>query len=160
EREMRAHGGFRTLRSVGNNRSVDVAAVRPSPGARLESPVLVLPGGPGVASVLPYRAFRRQAVRRGLDVIMVEHPGFGLSRTDNTGRDLPIESITIENAAEDLAIVLDAAGVERVVVYGSSYGSCLAQVFAVRHPDRVAGMVLDSPILSSDDVAVVRAYRR
>src|SRR5699024_10098482 len=36
----------------------------------------------------------------------------------------------------------------------------LAQVFAVRHPDRVAGMVLDSPILSSDDVAVVRAYRR
>ncbi|MFI0355237.1 alpha/beta fold hydrolase [Actinomadura sp. 9N407] len=123
-------------------------------------PILVIPGGPGVASVLPYRGFRKQAARRELDVLMVEHRGVGLSRTDTTGADLAIEQVTIENAADDLAAVLDAAAVERAVVYGASYGSYLAQVFGVRYPERVAGMVLDSPILSADDVDTVRAYRR
>lgn len=160
EREMRAPAGMWVRRPVGNGHRVDVAAVRPRPGDRRVPPVLVLPGGPGVASVLPYRALRKQATARGLDVVMVEHRGVGLSRTDTTGSDMPLEEVTVENTADDLAAVLDTAGIERAVVYGSSYGSYLAQVFGARHPRRVAGMVLDSPMLAADDVALVRAYRR
>ncbi|MEV4105976.1 alpha/beta fold hydrolase [Nonomuraea sp. NPDC049649] len=80
------------------------------------TPVLMTPGGPGVASVVPYRGLRKQAARRKLDVLMVEHRGVGLSRTDTTGVDLAVEQVTLENAADDLAAVLDAAGVERAVV--------------------------------------------
>lgn len=160
EQEMRTPAGMRVRRPAGNGQSVDIAAVRPRPGDGRVPPVLVLPGGPGVASVLPYRAFRRQAAQHGLDVVMVEHRGVGLSRRDTTGADLSVEEVTIENAADDLAAVLDTAGIEQAVVYGSSYGSYLAQVFGVRHPRRVAGMVLDSPILAADDVDVVRAHRR
>lgn len=45
-------------------------------------------------------------------------------------------------------------------MYGSSYGTYLAQGLGVRHPQRVAGMVLDSPILGADDVTAVRANLR
>ncbi|WP_187352056.1 alpha/beta fold hydrolase [Allosaccharopolyspora coralli] len=45
-------------------------------------PVVLVPGGPGLASVLPYWNLRSKATARGLDVIMMEHRGVGLSRQD------------------------------------------------------------------------------
>jgi len=136
----------------------DLAYVRT--GARGGTPVLVVPGGPGLASVLPYRSLRRLAAARGLDVIMVEHRGIGLSRRDDRGADLPLAAVTVEQVVADLAAVLDHAGVSRAVVYGTSYGTYLAQGFGVRHPGRVAGMVLDSPMLGTGDLPVVRAHLR
>ncbi|MFB9377797.1 alpha/beta hydrolase [Kineococcus gynurae] len=143
----------------GGHGSFPLHYVRTGPRGRL--PVLVVPGGPGLASFLPYRGFRRAAVRRGLDVLMVEHRGVGLSRRDHGGRDLPVEAVTVANVVDDLAAVLDHAGVAQAVVYGSSYGTYLAQGFGVRHPARVAAMVLDSPILGVEgDLALNRAFRR
>ncbi|QYN38618.1 alpha/beta hydrolase [Pseudonocardia sp. DSM 110487] len=43
---------------------------------------------------------------------------------------------------------------------GHPYGAYLAQGFGLRHPDRVAGMVLDSPLLGPRDLAVQRAHIR
>ncbi|NIZ93393.1 alpha/beta fold hydrolase [Kineococcus rubinsiae] len=124
-------------------------------------PLLILPGGPGLASVLPYQRLRAAAAARGLDVLMVEHRGVGFSRHDEHGRDLPQAAVTLEQTADDLAAVLTHAGIERAVVYGSSYGTYLAQAFAVRHRTRVAAMVLDSPMLSVEaDLATARAHRR
>jgi len=123
--------------------------------------VVVIPGGPGLGSVVPYWRWRRFAASRGLDVMMVEHRGVGLSRRDRSGRDLLLEHVTVTAAADDLAAALDAAGVDQVVVYGSSYGTYLAQVLGVRHPGRVAAMVLDSPLLSvPGDLRMVREHRR
>ncbi|GAB3673160.1 hypothetical protein GCM10027597_08590 [Saccharopolyspora tripterygii] len=62
--------------------------------------------------------------------------------------------------ADDLAAVLDDCAVDRAVVYGCSYGGRLAQVFGVRHPHRVAGMVLDSTDMTADDVLAVRENTR
>ena len=47
-------------------------------------------------------------------------------------------------AADDIAAVLDALGVSKIDLYGDSYGTFLAQTFAVRHPDRVRSVVLDA----------------
>ncbi len=67
----------------------------------------------------------------------------------------------MEAVVDDLAAALDDAGVERAVVDGASYGTYLAQAFAARYPERVAALVLDSPMLSAvDDLAAVRAHRR
>ncbi len=129
-------------------------------GPRGGPTVLVLPGGPGLASVFPYRGLRKRATARGLDVIMVEHRGVGLSRHDAAGADLPRDAVTVTRAVDDLAAVLDDADVAEAVVYGASYGTYLAQGFGVRHPGRVAGMVLDSPMLGADDVTAVRANLR
>lgn len=47
-------------------------------------------------------------------------------------------------AAEDMAAVIKALGLGKVDLYGDSYGSFFAQVFAVRFPRLVRSVVLDS----------------
>lgn len=138
-----------------------IAYVRPAPPERRRgTPVVVLPGGPGLASGLPYHSLRRRALARGLDVVMTEHRGVGLSRRDVDGTELAVSAVSTAAAADDVAAVLGRENIDRAVVYGTSYGSYLAQVFGVRHPHRVAGMVLDSPLLSAEDRETVRSHRR
>lgn len=118
--------------------------------------MVVVPGGPGLASVLPYRGFRRRAARLGLDVIMVEHRGIGRSRRDIEGADLPASAMWVTDVVDDLAAVLEHEGVSRAHLVGSSYGSHLAASFGVRHPERVAGMLLDSTLQGPGDLALER----
>lgn len=129
-------------------------------GRKSAHPVVVIPGGPGLASVAPYRGFRRHAAAAGFDVIMVEHRGVGLSRHADDGADLPPEAITVKQVVDDIAAVLDDAGVQTAHIYGSSYGSYIAAGVGVRHPGRVAGMVLDSPVLSAGDIDQMRTAIR
>jgi pimeloyl-ACP methyl ester carboxylesterase len=49
---------------------------------------------------------------------------------------------TVDDVAADVLRVADALGAERLVLCGLSYGSWLATSFAMRHPDRLAGLVL------------------
>jgi len=129
-------------------------------GRKSAHPLVVIPGGPGAASVALYRGFRRRAAAEGLDVIMIEHRGVGMSRHDDSGADLPPEAMTIRQVVDDVAAVLDDAGVDRAVIYGTSYGTYLAAGFGVRHPQRVHAMVLDSPVLSAQDIDAVRDAAR
>ncbi|MDA2808328.1 alpha/beta hydrolase [Nocardiopsis suaedae] len=159
---LRRMPGVRTVpRPVlpGRGTEFDLAYVRDGrPGG---TPLLAVPGGPGMASVLPYRSVRRSAARLGFDAVMAEHRGVGLSRRDRGGADLPPAALTLAAAADDLAAVLDDCGIGRAVVWGASYGGVLAQVFAGRHPGRVAGLVLDSTSGSTRaDHAEVREYVR
>lgn len=140
--------GVRTIsRPLPDGGDLDLAYVRCGP--KTDLPVLIFPGGPGLASVLPYRALRAKASKTGLDVLMMEHRGIGLSRTDSNGTDLPRAAITIAEVLNDANAILDAEGIDQAVVDGTSYGSYLAQGFGVRHPERVRGMVLDSAMLGA-----------
>ncbi|MFX4291202.1 alpha/beta fold hydrolase [Streptomyces bohaiensis] len=56
--------------------------------------------------------------------------------------DKPDEPFTTREFAEDVVAVLDAAGVARADVYGTSMGGRVAQWLAARHPDRVGRLVL------------------
>ncbi len=47
-------------------------------------------------------------------------------------------------AADDLAAVLDALAIDRINLYGDSYGTYFSQIFAVRHPEKLRVLVLDS----------------
>ena len=129
-------------------------------GRKSAHPLVVIPGGPGAASIALYRGFRRRAAASGLDVIMVEHRGVGMSRHDDDGADLPSEALTIEQVVDDVVAVLDDAHVDKAIMYGASYGTYIAAGVGVRHPQRVAGMILDSPVLSAADVDVVRTAIR
>ncbi|WP_245847077.1 alpha/beta fold hydrolase [Dietzia natronolimnaea] len=132
----------------------DLAYVRTGP--RTHRPTVVVPGGPGLGSVVPYRGFRRQAGRLGLDLIMVEHRGVGLSRTDTSGRDLPDSAMRVAAVAGDIASVLDREGVDSAHLAGSSYGSYVVSCLGALHPERVAGMLLDSALQSSTDIDLER----
>ena len=91
-------------------------------------PVLRLPGMPG--SRFSLRTDQTPWVERGLRVITVERPGFGVS-TRLPGRGF------VEHA-DDLAAILDHLGLGRVPVYGGSGGAPHVLAFAGRHPDRVS----------------------
>lgn len=130
-------------------------------GRKTAHPLVIIPGGPGVASVQMYKGLRRRAAAAGLDVIMVEHRGVGMSRHDDQGEDLPPEAITVNQVVDDIAAVLDDAHVDTATIYGTSYGTYIASGLGVRHPGRVRAMILDSPLLSRHDIVIVRrAIRR
>jgi pimeloyl-ACP methyl ester carboxylesterase len=57
------------------------------------------------------------------------------------GARAPLYSSTL--ASDDLAALLEALGITRIDLYGDSYGSYFAQVFALRHGERVRSLVLD-----------------
>lgn len=159
--KLAALPGVRPVRrpvTPGSAEEFDLYYVRA--GRKSAHPLVIIPGGPGAASVQVYRGLRRRVAARGLDVIMIEHRGVGLSRHDDSGADLPPEAITVEQVVDDVAAVLDDAGVGKAIIYGTSYGTYIAAGVGVRYPERVHAMVLDSPLLSAADIDEVRSTMR
>jgi pimeloyl-ACP methyl ester carboxylesterase len=56
----------------------------------------------------------------------------------------------IEDSADDQAALLDALGIEEVIACGYSLGGPVALELARRHPERVAGLVLQATALRFD----------
>jgi proline iminopeptidase len=149
--------GVRPVRrpvSPGSAEEFDLYYVRT--GRKSAHPLVIIPGGPGVASLQMYKGLRRRAAVAGLDVIMIEHRGVGMSRHDDSGDDLPPQAFSVNQVVDDVAAVLDDVDVRAAVIYGTSYGTYIAAGLGVRHPTLVRAMILDSPVLSRHDIAMVR----
>lgn len=97
-------------------------------------PVVVLCHGFGGSA----RNFRPQARAFAASCRVLVHDARGHARSD-APRDP--EAYEPDRFVDDLACVLDAAGVERVVVGGLSMGSGIALRFALRSPERVRGLL-------------------
>jgi pimeloyl-ACP methyl ester carboxylesterase len=69
------------------------------------------------------------------EVITLDYRGTGAS-------DAPTSGYSTPGFAEDALAVLDALGLSRVAVYGTSMGGRVAQWLAAHHPDRVRRLVL------------------
>ena len=70
---------------------------------------------------------------------------FRLVRYDQRGNglsDWDIGPLSLECFVDDLEAVVDAAGLERFALFGSSQGVPIAIAFACRHPERVSRLVL------------------
>lgn len=159
--KLAALPGVRSVRrpiSPSSPEQFDLHYVRSGPASA--HPLVIIPGGPGVASLALYKGLRRRAAAEGIDVIMIEHRGVGMSRRTDSGVDLPPSALTVDQVVDDIAAVLDDAGGHSAVIYGTSYGSYIAAGVGVRHPDRVHAMILDSPLLSRHDITLVRAAIR
>ena len=62
-------------------------------------------------------------------------------------------------AADDLAAILQALGIDKIDLYGDSYGTYFEQVFALRHPQALRSIVLDGAYpLSAPDYAWYPTY--
>jgi len=73
---------------------------------------------------------------RGHALIRYDERGCGLSDRQFDG------TPTLDTYVEDLAVVVDAAGLERFALFGVSGGGPTAIEYAVRNPDRVSRLVL------------------
>lgn len=146
--------------------------IAPAVRARAEAdPLFVLAGGPGQAGsdivFLLEKAFAK--VRTTRDVIFIDQRGTGRSEplTCELSADPLLQSqreqeaamlncmrgfgdrlvsYTTDAAADDLERVRETLGAARINLWGGSYGSRLAQVYAQRHPDRVRSLILDGVV--------------
>jgi class 3 adenylate cyclase len=76
-------------------------------------------------------------------VIHTDRRGWGCSDRFSPGDVAPLEV-----QADDLAVVMDAAGSRRAIVFGSWETAPTALLFAASHPDRCAGLVLVDPYVT------------
>jgi pimeloyl-ACP methyl ester carboxylesterase len=95
--------------------------------------VLLLHGGAGPVSVAGFADLL--AERTGARVVVPVHPGFG-------GTPRPEGLATVAGLAELYDGLLDALGLDDVVVVGNSIGGWIAAELALRHPSRLGGLVL------------------
>jgi pimeloyl-ACP methyl ester carboxylesterase len=138
---------------------------RTNPDAEPETPIVAMEGGPGYPSIGSNAAYRFlfAPLLESRDLILMDQRGTGSSGAIDCPalqRGQGPYAASVEACAEqlgeaanaygtaaavdDLAAILDALDVDRVVVYGDSYGTYIAQTFAIRHPDRVESVVLDA----------------
>ena len=141
-----------------------VRARRPSRRA-----ILVLQGGPGGAgrSLVSALSAVLEPALRDHDLIGLDPRGTGRS---GLLRCPPLERVTVlqatahaaaqcartlgparafyrtEDTVADIEAVRAALGIERLAIYGVSYGTKTALAYAARHPDRVDRLMLDSTL--------------
>jgi pimeloyl-ACP methyl ester carboxylesterase len=79
-------------------------------------------------------------------------PGFGGTR-------IPDEDPSLDIYADHVARELDAAGLDRVVIGGTSMGGYTAMAFCRRHPKQVAGLALVDTKASADAASAAAGRR-
>jgi pimeloyl-ACP methyl ester carboxylesterase len=137
-------------------------------------PLFILAGGPGMAATSFYASvapvFAR--IHRDRDIVLVDQRGTGGSNAldcESSGEDLyqsttadivaeterclkdlrahaHVRFYTTSLAVQDLDRVRAALGYDRIDLYGSSYGTIVAQQYIRRFPGRVRSVVLDGVV--------------
>src|SRR4051812_5104269 len=134
---------------------------------RARTPILALSGGPGQAGVSLLQDFAdsmRPAGRRATVVLDQRGTGFSgvlrcrpLEKSDllKAGREAEQCAHKLgatrdyyfsDDSVADMEQLRAALGIKKWAVYGVSYGTRVATLYAQRHPDRVERLVLDSVI--------------
>lgn len=103
-----------------------------------DDPTILLIMGAMSSSVWWPQAFCRQLAARGRCVIRYDHRDTGRSTSYPSGE----PAYTVEDLADDAMRVLDGHGVRQAHLVGMSLGGYLAQLVALKHPERVRTMTL------------------
>lgn len=97
--------------------------------------VVLLSGGPGLASDFLEPVFEHVAARRR--AVLIDQRGTGRSAgfVDST-------RFTLSHAVDDIEAVRRRLGVEHIALFGHSWGGALAMAYAARYPEHVSGLLL------------------
>ena len=145
-------------------------------GRSQPDPVFFLAGGPGQSAVDTFPGLNPvfKEVRKQRDVILVDQRGTGKSNllscaapeggddafdpspeamqaqaatcAAELSKKADLRHYTTTDAVADLDAVRQAIGAEQVNLVGVSYGTRVAQQYAMRHPAATRSIVLDSPV--------------
>ncbi len=147
--------------------------ILPATGARVGT-LAILTGGPGQAAtpLAGELGAQLRPLREGYDLVFVDQRGTGASDSVDCPSSTSAESVrrcadalgprrpfwTTRETALDLEDVRAALRVEKLTLYGVSYGATVAGEYARRFPARTAGLVLDSPdrVNGSDVLGTLR----
>lgn len=102
-------------------------------------PVIVLHGGPGLT--MEYLAADLSALAGERSVIFYDQRGAGRSTLVSDPA-----ALDAQRYADDLEAVRRHFGLERLTLIGHSWGAGVAALYAIRHPERIARIVLVGPM--------------
>jgi pimeloyl-ACP methyl ester carboxylesterase len=131
--------------------------------------IVALAGGPGQAAIPFAEDFAETLgpIAATRDLIVFDQRGTGLSHPLEcaalkhvTASTLPARAVaacasqlgpsrsfyTTADSVADIEAIRQAGGYEKLVLYGTSYGTKVAEEYAEAHPDRVEGLILDSVV--------------
>ncbi len=115
-------------------------------------PLLMIHGGPG-GSHSGYLPFLALSAER--PVILYDQLDSGRSDTPNDPKNWRVERFVAEVGA-----IRRAFGLEKLYIYGGSWGGTIALEYAAKRPNGLAGMILQSPLISTrtwlSDTAALR----
>ncbi|ALS97967.1 prolyl aminopeptidase [Lacimicrobium alkaliphilum] len=97
-------------------------------------PVVFVHGGPGAACQPQDEQLFSQCQRQ---VVWLDQRGCGKSRSEQ-----PLENNTSDHLIEDMERLRLELGIEKWVLVGGSWGSALSLAYGIKHPQRVAQMIL------------------
>ena len=106
-------------------------------------PVVFLHGGPGGSCEPGHRRFFNPEEYR---IILFDQRGCGKSKPHAS-----LENNTTPDLINDLEKIRQHLGVDKWVVFGGSWGSTLALVYAESHPQKILGLILRGIFLSRDE---------
>jgi proline iminopeptidase len=133
---------------------VDGFVLVPSGAAMVARPTVVLvhggPGGYDHSYFLP--EFSRLAAMA--QVVAVDLREHGRSERRDPG------AFTFEQCADDVVALCDVLGIDRPVILGHSMGGFVAMLAGIRHPGRLAGLVLLSTFARFDRSRLFEGFRR
>jgi pimeloyl-ACP methyl ester carboxylesterase len=133
-----AHRGRAELVHLGTGSTVAVWSL-PAPTTRSAAPVVFLHGGPGMYTTSARLAQGEVFRAAGFNTVFFDQAGSGASAK------LSVGAYSVDRSVADLEALRVHLKVERMVLWGSSWGSALAALYADRYPEHVAGLVLVSP---------------
>lgn len=156
-----------------------------NPAAAEPDPVFMLAGGPGQSAIqtFPQVQMAFADVLKNRHVILLDQRGTGDSnllacpQTDADGQDSSPEAMrkmaqtcaaalsqkadlryyTTTDAVRDLDAVRQAIGADKINLMGISYGTRVAQQYALRHPQHTRSVLLDSVVPNSQPLGSIFA---
>ena len=109
------------------------------PDARV--PIIFLHGGPGGGCSDRHKGRFDPKEQR---VIFFDQRGGGKSLPTSS-----LEHNTTPDLVTDIQKIADHLGLKKFIVSGGSWGSCLALTYAIKHPERLAGLVIHGVFTAS-----------
>jgi proline iminopeptidase len=111
-------------------------------GNRGKTPILILHGGPGSSS---YGLEPMAQLSKDRQVIFMDQLGSGRSTriTDTT-------LMTIEHYVEQVEKVRKALQLQKITLFGHSWGTALGLEYYLKYPDKVNAIIFNSPYFSTD----------
>lgn len=101
-------------------------------------PPIVFIHGASASLYDPLVAFRSRLEGRAR-LLFIDRPGHGRSQIGGKENVLP------DGQADAIASLMEKRGIKPAIVVGHSYGGAIAAALALRHPDKVKGLVFLSP---------------
>lgn len=111
-------------------------------------PMVILHGGPGGGCSV---GMRRNGDPAKYRIVLLDQRGCGRSRPHAADHETSLEHNNTAALIGDLERLRQHLGIDRWLVFGGSWGSCLGLAYAEAHPDRVSELVLLAIFLSNRD---------